>query len=43
MELDTLLAESTLVIASGCLFSLQAVNISAAANPKNIFFILFTV
>ena len=29
--------------ASGCLFSLQAVNISAAANPKNIFFILFIV
>ena len=35
----TTLAESTLVVASGCLFSLQAVNISAAAKPKKIFFI----
>ena len=39
----TTLAESTVAAASGCLFSLQAVNISAAANPKNIFFILFIV
>lgn len=29
--------------ASGCLFSLQAVNISAAANPKKIFFILLMI
>ena len=39
----TTLAESTLVVASGCLFSLQAVNISAAANPKKIFFILLMI
>ena len=29
--------------ASGCLFSLQAVNISVAADPKKNFFILFMI